>query len=164
MKAPGGTPGAFAHPAPSYAPPTVEALEIPIRWRDVDNYGHVNNAVYLTYLEECRDRWVRETLGATVDFVIVRIAIDFRRELSLEDEAVQVTCRGTGYGTSSIRTAETIRAQAGWIAAEAASVVVAHDPIARKARPLTAPEREALDEAMGADVGELSPGGSAGRT
>ena len=29
-------------------------VTIPIRWRDVDNYGHVNNAVYLTYLEQTR--------------------------------------------------------------------------------------------------------------
>jgi acyl-CoA thioester hydrolase len=163
-KAPGGTPGAFAHLPPSYAPATVQELEIKIRWRDVDNYGHVNNAVYLTYLEECRDRWVRQTLGPAVDFVIVRIAIDFRRELSLEDDAVVVTCRGTGHGTSSIRTAETIRAKAGWVAAEAESVVVAHDPVARKARRLTPRECDALEEAIGADAGELSPGGSAGRT
>jgi len=32
-------------------------VTIPIRWRDVDNYGHVNNAVYLTYLEEACDLW-----------------------------------------------------------------------------------------------------------
>jgi len=56
-------------------------VTIPIRWRDVDNYGHVNNAVYLNYLEEARDRWALETLGPQVDFVIVRIAIDYRREL-----------------------------------------------------------------------------------
>ena len=31
-------------------------IRIKIRWRDMDAYGHVNNAVYLTYLEECRDR------------------------------------------------------------------------------------------------------------
>jgi Predicted thioesterase len=77
----------------------VEQIEIAIRWRDVDNYGHVNNAVYLTYLEECRDRWVRRTLGDDVGFVIVRVAIDFRRELSLEDGSVTVACGGTGYGT-----------------------------------------------------------------
>ena len=35
---------------------------IEIRWRDVDNYGHVNNAVYLTYLEEVRDEWLAQTL------------------------------------------------------------------------------------------------------
>ena len=39
---------------------TVHEERIAIRWRDVDNYGHVNNAVYLTYLEEARDAWVRE--------------------------------------------------------------------------------------------------------
>jgi acyl-CoA thioester hydrolase len=136
----------------------VEEVEIRIRWRDVDNYGHVNNAVYLTYLEECRDRWVREAVGGKVNFVIVRIAIDFRRELSLADEGVVATCRGTGYGTSSIRTAETIRAKAGWIAAESESVVVAHDPEARRSRPLTGAERSALDAAIAADAGDLNRG------
>src|SRR6187455_764128 len=94
-------------------------IELPmrIRWRDVDSYGHVNNAVYLTYLEEARDRWVETTLPDT-NFVIVRIAIDYRRELALADEEVTVTCRGVGYGNSSIRTAEQVIAKAGWVAAE----------------------------------------------
>jgi len=126
-------------------------VTIPIRWRDVDNYGHVNNAVYLTYLEEARDRWVRETLGPEVDFVIVRIAIDYRRELSQDDDEVTVACDGVGYGTSSIRTAEEIVAKAGWIAAASESVIVAHDAGARSSRPLTDAERETLDRVIGAD-------------
>ena len=125
-------------------------VTIPIRWRDVDNYGHVNNAVYLTYLEEARDRWVRETLGPEVDFVIVRIAIDYRRELSQDDDEVTVSCRGVGYGTSSIRTAEEIVAKAGWVAAASESVIVAHDASARSSRPLTDEERETLDRAVAA--------------
>jgi acyl-CoA thioester hydrolase len=125
-------------------------VTIPIRWRDVDNYGHVNNAVYLTYLEEARDRWVRETLGPEVDFVIVRIAIDYRRELSQDDDEVTVSCRGVGYGTSSIRTAEEIVAKAGWVAAASESVIVAHDANARSSRPLTDEERETLDRAIAA--------------
>jgi acyl-CoA thioester hydrolase len=127
-------------------------IELPmrIRWRDVDSYGHVNNAVYLTYLEEARDRWVEETLPDT-DFVIVRIAIDYRRELALDDEEVTITCRGIGYGTSSIRTLEQVVAKAGWIAAEAESVVVAHDAVDRRARALTPGERARLDEAIAAD-------------
>ena len=124
-------------------------IELPmrIRWRDVDSYGHVNNAVYLTFLEEARDRWVEQALPDT-NFVIVRIAIDYRRELALDDEEVTVTCRGTGYGTSSIRTAEQVIAKAGWVAAEAESVVVAHDAIERRARALTAGERARLDEVI----------------
>lgn len=125
-------------------------VTIPIRWRDVDNYGHVNNAVYLTYLEEARDRWAQETLGPEVDFVIVRIAIDYRRELSQDDDEVTVTCRGVGYGASSIRTAEQIVAKAGWVAAESESIIVAHDPEARASRPLTDEERETLDRAIAA--------------
>ena len=147
---PGHAPGAFAISGP-YAPAPVEEIEIAIRWRDVDNYGHVNNAVYLTYLEECRDRWVRRTLGEDVGFVIVRVAIDFRRELSLEDGSVVVACSGTGYGRSSIRTAETIRAKAGWLAAESESVVVAHDAGSRRSRPITDRERSALEVAIEAD-------------
>ena len=129
-------------------------IEVPIhiRWRDVDSYGHVNNAVYLTYLEEARDRWVETTLPGT-NFVIVRVAIDYRRELSLEDEDVVVTCQGTGYGTSSIRTAERVIAkEEGWVAAEAASVIVAHDDRAREARPLTDAERALLDEAIATEA------------
>jgi len=125
-------------------------IEVPIhiRWRDVDSYGHVNNAVYLTYLEEARDRWAGSTLPGT-NFVIVRIAIDFRRELSLQDEDVVVTCRASSYGTSSIRTVEQVIAKAGWVAAEAESVIVAHDERSRRARPLTDAERERLDRAIG---------------
>jgi acyl-CoA thioester hydrolase len=123
-------------------------VTIPIRWRDVDAYAHINNAVYLTYLEEARDRWVHDTLGPEVNFVIVRIAIDYRRELSLADEAVSVTCRGRGYGTSSIRTAEQILSKAGWVAAEAESVIVAHEPEARSSRPLTDDERAILDREL----------------
>ena len=56
-------------------------VTITIRWRDVDNYGHVNNAVYLNYLEECRDRMVEELFGADEawDFVLAQVAIDFRQ-------------------------------------------------------------------------------------
>ena len=140
-------------------------IEVPIhiRWRDVDFYGHVNNAVYLTYLEEARDHWVETTLPGT-NFVIVRIAIDYRRELSLEDEDVVVTCRGTGYGTSSIRTAERVIAKAGWVAAESESVIVAHDEAQRQARPLTAAEKTTLDRSIAASAATLSSAGSADPT
>jgi len=126
-------------------------IEVPIhiRWRDVDFYGHVNNAVYLTYLEEARDHWVETTLPGT-NFVIVRVAIDYRRELSLQDEDVVVTCRGVGYGTTSIRTTEQVVARSGWVAAEAQSVIVAHDSDTRQARKLTDAERAVLDRAIAA--------------
>ena len=36
-----------------------------VRFSDCDLLGHVNNAVYLTYFEECRVAWWRELGGST---------------------------------------------------------------------------------------------------
>jgi acyl-CoA thioester hydrolase len=130
----------------------MQEQRIRIRWRDMDYYGHVNNAVYLTYLEECRDRWARTVLGDAFDFVIVRVAVDYRRELSLLDEEVVVQCRGLGYGHSSIRTAERISTAAGALAAESESVIVKHDPGSRAAVALSDAEKALLDAAVAADA------------
>jgi acyl-CoA thioester hydrolase len=127
---------------------TVHEERIKIRWRDIDAYQHVNNAVYLTYLEECRDAWVHLVLGPSFDFVIVRIAIDYRDELSLVDGNVAVTCVGSGFGTSSIRTVERVMKPDGRVAAHAESVIVAHDAERRTARALTSDEKATLDAAI----------------
>lgn len=127
-------------------------VRIPIRWRDVDDYGHVNNAVFLTYLEEARDRLVGSLFGdRSWDFVIVRVAIDYRSELGQADGEALVRCRVTGFGRSSVRTAEEVRKTDGSLAAEAESVVVARDPATGRSRPLTREERLILERAM--DVG-----------
>ena len=130
---------------------TVHEKRIEIRWRDVDAYQHVNNAVYTTYLEECRDEWTEAVLGADGDlwgFVLARVAIDFRRELRLEDEAVMVTCQPVRIGKSSITTREEIRTLDGELSAEAEAVLVARDPDAGRSRPLTEREREAFERAL----------------
>jgi len=122
--------------------------EIEIRWRDVDAYLHVNNAVYATYLEECRDEWVERVLadvGDPWDFVLARVAIDFRHELRLEDDAVVVSCRVDRIGTSSITLREEIRTLAGELAAEADAVLVARNRESGQSRPLTEAERAAFE-------------------
>jgi acyl-CoA thioester hydrolase len=121
---------------------------IEIRWHDVDAYQHVNNAVYATYLEECRDEWLSEVLEGVSDewdFVLARVAIDFRRELRLEDELVVASCRLERIGTSSVTLREEIRAGEGWLAAESEAVVVARNREARGSRPLTDAERAAFE-------------------
>jgi len=35
----------------------VYTAEIPVRWRDLDDLGHVNNSVYFTYFEQARVEW-----------------------------------------------------------------------------------------------------------
>lgn len=121
---------------------------IEIRWRDVDAYLHVNNAVYATYLEECRDEWlskVLEGVGDEWDFVLARVAVDFRRELKLEDEWVVASCRLARIGTSSLTLREEIRADEGWLSAESEAVLVARNREAGGSRPLTDAERAALE-------------------
>lgn len=129
----------------------IHEKRIEIRWHDVDAYRHVNNAVYATYLEECRDEWAEGVLGADGDlwdFVLARVAIDFRRELTLEDDAVIVSCRPVRVGNSSITTREEVRTLDGELSAEAEAVLVARDPEAGRSRPLTEREREAFERAL----------------
>jgi acyl-CoA thioester hydrolase len=126
-------------------------VRIPIRWRDVDAYGHVNNAVFLNYLEEARDRLVESLFGEHAwDFVIARVAIDFRSELQQSDREVIVRCGVTGFGNSSVQTRELVHAMDGRLSAEAASVIVARDPEAGRSRPLTTGERDILQRAIDA--------------
>jgi acyl-CoA thioester hydrolase len=122
--------------------------QVEIRWSDVDAYMHVNNAVYATYLEECRDEWVDQTLsgvGDTWDYVLARVAIDFRRELRIEDEEVVVSCRLERIGNSSIVLREEIRTRDGELSAESEAVLVARDRTLGRSRPLTEAERNVFE-------------------
>lgn len=130
---------------------------IRIRWRDLDAYGHVNNAVYLTYLEECRDAWVQELLGAadgSWDFVLAHVGIDYRNQLTQADGEILVRCRLASIGRSSIRTCEEIVKMDDTIVAEAEAVVVPRDPDADRSRSLTEHERELLQAELGRDAKE----------
>lgn len=128
-------------------------VTIAIRWRDVDNYGHVNNAVYLNYLEEARDRLAEELFGDEAwDFVLARVAIDYRRELTQADRQVVVRAGVRGFGRSSIRTWETVATLDGVLRAEAASVMVPRGEDGGS-RPLTEDERSILERAVSAPGG-----------
>ena len=128
---------------------------IPIRWSDQDPYGHVNNAVFLTYLEEVRDEWIRRVLGRDEtdpwDYLLVRVEIDFRRELRQVEGDVVARCGLLEIGRSSVKTREDVRTRGGELAAEAIGVVVAFDPGTGRSRPLSAAEREAFEREAPAD-------------
>ena len=127
-------------------------IRLKVRWRDMDAYGHVNNAVYLNFLEECRDAWVQEVLGAVADdvwhFVLARVAIDFRSELKQDDGEIVVRCALESIGRSSIRTREEIVKADGTVSAEAESVIVPRDPQTGSSRALTDEERAVLEREL----------------
>jgi acyl-CoA thioester hydrolase len=122
---------------------------IDIRWRDMDAFAHVNNAVYLTYLEEVRTEWIERALGLPVetwDFVVARVAIDYRSPLRQADRWVEARCALGSTGNSSFRTREVLRASTGRLAAESETVMVALARDNGAPRPLTAEERRALEQ------------------
>jgi acyl-CoA thioester hydrolase len=124
-------------------------VRIRVRWADMDAYGHVNNAVFLNYLEEARDLLSTRLFDtAGYDFVLVRVAIDFRHEITQDDAEIEVTSWVTGYGRSSVRTAEEIRFTDGRLSASAESVLVPRNESADGSRPLTPDERARLDDAI----------------
>ncbi len=128
---------------------------IDIRWRDLDALGHVNNAVYTTYLEEARDRWLLQSLeGITpiTEFVLVHVAIDYMSEIVFSDEQGTSTCRPLRIGTSSITTSETVIKRNGELAAKAEAVMVARDLEAAASRPLRPDERGAIEAQLPATV------------
>lgn len=127
------------------------SVEVPVtvRWRDFDALGHVNNAVFLTFLETGRDRFFHSLVGDTfLDLVLVRLEIDFKAEIPMGTEEVLVTCRATGIGRTSMRTQEQILLPGGALAAESATVTVARDATTRTSRPWTDEERGILEGSL----------------
>ncbi len=75
-----------------------------VRYKDLDSYGHVNNAVYVTYFEEARVAFFREVIGIddanSFGFILARLEIDYRRPLRLF-EPLRVGVRVESIGNSS---------------------------------------------------------------
>ena len=127
------------------------SVEVPVtvRWRDFDALGHVNNAVFLTFLETGRDRFFHSLVGDTfLDLVLVRLEIDFKAEIPMGTEEVLVTCRSTGIGRTSMRTEEQILLPGGAPAAQSETVSVARDATTRTSRPWTDEERGILEGSL----------------
>ena len=125
-----------------------KSKRIEIRWRDLDGFGHVNNAVFLTYLEEARDEFYTGLLAwETVNRMVLRhTTVDFRRSLVQSDDHVDVTLRVLRLGTSSVVTEETISSVAtGEIAAVAESVMVHCDAARERAEPFPEEARALLE-------------------
>ena len=64
--------------------------KIQIRFVDIDQFGHVNNAVYLSYLEVSRLPYFSGVIG-TIDWInqgiiLGRIEIDYKIPILLNDE------------------------------------------------------------------------------
>lgn len=121
-------------------------IRLPLRFRDVDAFGHVYHAEYLTLLDEARTRWFREAVALDEPgaYVVARIEIDYVTSLVLDDAEVVATFAVERVGTSSVTLAETLSAPDGRVAVRVRSVTVRHDLAAGRSRPLTDAEKDRL--------------------
>jgi acyl-CoA thioester hydrolase len=117
---------------------------VPVRWRDTDALGHVNNAVFMTYLEEGRDAFYGRIIGSEPIYVVVRLEVDLRAEVLYQDRQVMVRIAAERVGTTSLTTSETILTAAQEVAAQARVTSVRWDAELRKPIPFSDAERSRL--------------------
>jgi|ERR1700722_3558964 len=125
--------------------------QIDVRWRDTDALGHVNHAVFLTYLEVARDAFFDEVLGSGPLYVLARLEIDFLAEIPQADRLVRAQIAVQRLGRTSLTTLETIRRENGEVAAEARVVTVRWDGERRSSTPFSDAERARLTAVLPAD-------------
>ena len=84
--------------------PFTVVYELQARFRDTDAMGHINNAVYITYLEVARQEYWRRLAGDTnyqrVPFILARVECDFRSEARM-DEQLELHVRCAWIGSKS---------------------------------------------------------------
>ena len=44
----------------------IHITKMPIRWGDMDAYGHVNNTIYFRYMEQARVEWIEDMIADRV--------------------------------------------------------------------------------------------------
>jgi acyl-CoA thioester hydrolase len=96
-----------------------------VRFRDLDSLGHVNNAVYLTYLEQARIAFLAPHAADYSGMILARCEIDFRAQVSL-GETVEIELTPTRVGNKSFELSYEMKV-GDRLVAEAKTVLVAYD-------------------------------------
>lgn len=110
-------------------------MPITVRFADLDVLGHLNNAKYLTYIEQIRIMYVREVCGwqgqwRTLGMILARTEIDYKLPIAFDD-AVMAYVRVSRLGGKSFDMSYILTRQRGEqdaeIAAEVKTVMVSYD-------------------------------------
>lgn len=159
----------MGRPDPAGAMSGIVATRHRVRSYELDIMGHVNNAVYLSWLEQARLEAL-EALGYPLEALIARrwmttvarVEIDYRREARFGDEIV-ISTRPERIGNSSITLRHRIERENDprALVAEARVVLVW---LGEDGRPAPVPDevRETLDAARGRERATEPPAESAG--
>ncbi len=142
QKPPSSAPG----PAPTLADFPFRTRE-KLRYGDTDRQGHVNNAVFATFLETGRvDMLINggvDVMGPNGALVLARLVLDFRREVNWPGE-VEIGTRVAAVGRSSLRLEQAVF-QNGACVATGESIVVLTDVTTRRSTPFSEAARAFLE-------------------
>jgi len=119
-----------------------------VRFRDCDGMGHVNNAVYFTYLEQCRLTFWRELTGKAAPntrVIVARAECDYKAPAYFGDE-LEVRLKVGDIGRSSFGLEyEIVHAEKHHLVATGKTVMVSYDYAAGKSVPLPDAARALLE-------------------
>ena len=96
-----------------------------VRFRDLDSMGHMNNAVYATFLEQARLAFLSQHGAHVQNMILARLEIDFRSPVEF-GETIEIAVTPTRVGTKSFDLEYVLRADER-VVAEAKTVLVAYD-------------------------------------
>ncbi len=127
-------------------------ITMTVRFGDVDALGHVNNAKYLTYMEQARVSYARDILGwntvfSALGLIMANAWVEYKSALQF-GERVYVFARCTRLGNKSFDMAYLLRrdqdGQPGDIAATGFTGLVAYDYAAQQTVPIPEDWREKM--------------------
>lgn len=115
-------------------------VPLPVRWSDLDAYGHVNNVKFYDYVQQARIALIGETVQWSPEdvWMVARQDVQYRAPLDFRTEPYAVATWVTAVGSRSFTLAAEVRDPgSGTVYATAGTVVVG-------TRPLTPDQRDAL--------------------
>ena len=110
-----------------------------VRWDDIDAFGHVNNAKYLTYIQEARFLW-----SPIIEMVVARAEVDFIEAIYEGGRFYDINLWVESIGNSSFTMAYEVVGDNGVVHAKVKTVQVVVSMETMKSRPLKDSEREFL--------------------
>lgn len=118
----------------------VSTLDAPLRWGDMDAYGHANNTVYFRFFEEARIVWLSSLgLGGPEEPtgpIIIKTSATFLKELA-HPATVEVRTYADKAGNTSLDTYHTLTdIESGELYAEGYAKIVWFDRVKRTSTPL----------------------------
>jgi acyl-CoA thioester hydrolase len=122
-------------------------VRLPLRFRDLDAFGHVYHAEYLTLLDEARTAWFRDglRLDDAGDYVLARVEVDYLSSLVRTDRWVSAVFAVERVGGTSLTLREELHADDGRVVARGRSVCVLRDLASGSSRPVTDAERARIE-------------------